>query len=104
MAPMPRDYLRQFRDVYEGTLLLAGSLDQAEAEKLVNEGTIDLPVFGRPFTSNPDLVERMQNGWPLAEFDPDTFYGGDACGYIDFPIYPEEQARLEREKMIREKS
>lgn len=104
MPPMPRDYLRQFRDVYQGTLLLAGNLDQAEAEKLVDEGTIDLPVFGRYFTSNPDLVERMQNGWPLADFDPATFYGGDARGYVDFPTYPEEQARLERERMIQESS
>ncbi|WP_110685593.1 alkene reductase [Salinicola aestuarinus] len=104
MPPMPREYLRQFRDVYQGNLLLAGNLDQAEAQKLVDEGTIDLPVFGRLYTSNPDLVERMKNDWPLADFDPTTFYGGDARGYVDFPTYPEEQARIAREKAIAEKS
>ncbi|MFC0337739.1 2,4-dienoyl-CoA reductase [Kushneria avicenniae] len=104
MAPMPREYLRTFRDTYQGNLLLAGNLDQAEAEKLVNDGTIDLPVFGRVYTSNPDLVERMKNGWPLAEFDPSTFYGGDARGYVDFPTYEEEQARKARQALIDEKS
>ncbi|MDH4571559.1 MULTISPECIES: alkene reductase [Salinicola] len=101
---LPREFLRQFRDAYRGTLLFAGNLDKAEAQKLVDEGVIDLPVFGRHFTSNPDLVERLQHDWPLAEFDPDTFYGGDARGYVDFPTYEEEQARLAREKMIEEKS
>ncbi|MGM8930228.1 alkene reductase [Salinicola halophyticus] len=101
---LPREFLRQFRDAYRGTLLFAGNLDKSEAQKLVNDGVIDLPVFGRHFTSNPDLVERLQNDWPLAEFDPDTFYGGDARGYVDFPTYEEEQARLAREKMLEEKS
>jgi 2,4-dienoyl-CoA reductase-like NADH-dependent reductase (Old Yellow Enzyme family) len=101
---LPREFLRQFRDAYRGTLLFAGNLDKAEAQRLVDDSVIDLPVFGRPFTSNPDLVERLQNDWPLAEFDPDTFYGGDARGYVDFPTYAEEQARLAREKMIAEKS
>ncbi|WP_251975931.1 alkene reductase [Salinicola avicenniae] len=100
---LPREFLRRFRDAYTGTLLFAGNLDKAEAQKLVDDGTIDLPVFGRPFTSNPDLVERLQNDWPLADFDPDTFYGGDARGYVDFPTYEEEQARLERERMLKEK-
>ncbi|MCM2972572.1 alkene reductase [Larsenimonas suaedae] len=103
MPPMPREYLRQFRDVYEGTLLLAGNLDQNEAERLVEDGTIDLPVFGRLFISNPDLVERMKHGLPLADYDTTTFYGGDARGYIDYPTYAEEQARKAREALIEQK-
>jgi 2,4-dienoyl-CoA reductase-like NADH-dependent reductase (Old Yellow Enzyme family) len=98
--PLPREYLAQFRATYSGNLLFAGNLDQQEAERLVNDGTIDLPVFARLYTSNPDLVERMQNGWPLADYDPDTFYGGDARGYVDFPTYEEERARKKRMKMI----
>ncbi|OHV08948.1 alkene reductase [Kushneria phosphatilytica] len=104
MPPLPRDYLKQFRDTYHGNLLFAGNLDKTEAEKLVNDGTIDLPVFGRLFTSNPDLVERMKNDWPLAEYDPNTFYGGDARGYVDFPSYAEEQERQARQRLIDEKS
>lgn len=67
--------------------MLAGSLDQARAEELLERGVIDLAVFGRPFISNPDLVARLQNNWPLSPADRDTFYGGDAKGYIDYPPY-----------------
>ncbi|MCM2129433.1 alkene reductase [Larsenimonas rhizosphaerae] len=102
--PLPRDFLRRFREAYTGTLLFAGNLDREEAQRLVDEGTIDLPVFGRPFTSNPDLVERMENDWPLTPFDPDTFYGGDARGYVDFPTYQEEQTRKAREKMLADRA
>lgn len=28
---------------------------------------LDLIAFGKPFVANPDLVERMRNGWPIAE-------------------------------------
>lgn len=68
-------------------LMLAGSLDKARAQDLVERGVIDLAVFGRPFISNPDLVARLQNDWPLSPADRDTFYGGDGKGYIDYPPY-----------------
>jgi 2,4-dienoyl-CoA reductase-like NADH-dependent reductase (Old Yellow Enzyme family) len=46
-----------------------------------------LPAFGQPFISNPDLVARLQNGWPLTPPDRDTYYQGEAEGYIDYPPY-----------------
>ena len=45
----------------------------------------DLICFGRPFISNPDLVERLREGAALTPPDPATFYAGDAKGYIDYP-------------------
>lgn len=45
----------------------------------------DLVAFGRPFIANPDLVERLASGAPLAAADQKTFYGGDAHGYTDYP-------------------
>lgn len=68
-------------------LILAGGLDRARAEQLIDAGLIDLAAFGAPFISNPDLVARLQNGWPLATADRATFYGGGAEGYIDYPSY-----------------
>ncbi len=68
-------------------LILAGGMTRERAEKLVGDGVIDLAAFGAPFISNPDLVARLQNGWPLAQADRSTFYGGDAKGYIDYPAY-----------------
>lgn len=45
----------------------------------------DLICFGRPFIANPDLVERLRRGAPLATPDPATFYAGEDKGYIDYP-------------------
>jgi 2,4-dienoyl-CoA reductase-like NADH-dependent reductase (Old Yellow Enzyme family) len=89
VAAIPKDFVRKFRNVYKGTLVIAGSLTQETAEQLVNSGVADLAGFGRPFISNPDLVERFRNNWPLAPFDPATFYGGGDEGYIDYLPYRE---------------
>jgi 2,4-dienoyl-CoA reductase-like NADH-dependent reductase (Old Yellow Enzyme family) len=89
VAAIPKDFVRKFRDAYTGTLVIAGSLTQETAEELVNSGVADLAGFGRPFISNPDLVERFRNGWPLTPFDPAVFYGGGDEGYIDYPSYQE---------------
>jgi 2,4-dienoyl-CoA reductase-like NADH-dependent reductase (Old Yellow Enzyme family) len=82
-----RQFLDGFRSAYSGTIILAGGLTQENAERLIGAGTIDLAAFGQPFIANPDLVERFRNGWPLATPDRATYYGGDAKGYIDYPIY-----------------
>jgi len=42
-------------------------------------------AFGRPFISNPDLVERLKTGAALNPLDPTTLYGGGAKGYTDYP-------------------
>ncbi|MBN3264638.1 alkene reductase [Pectobacterium brasiliense] len=68
-------------------LILAGGMTHDQAVEMMDRGDIDLAAFGASFISNPDLVARMQNGLPLAEPDRDTFYGGDARGYIDYPPY-----------------
>ncbi len=49
------------------------------------QGRADLFAFGRPFIANPDLVQRLKTGAPLAQLDPATLYGGGAQGYIDYP-------------------
>jgi 2,4-dienoyl-CoA reductase-like NADH-dependent reductase (Old Yellow Enzyme family) len=37
----------------------------------------DLVAFGRPYIANPDLVERLATGAPLAKVDWETVYGSD---------------------------
>jgi N-ethylmaleimide reductase len=45
-------------------------------------------TFGRPFISNPDLVERLKNNWPLStNLQTDLFYTADEKGYTDYPFY-----------------
>ncbi|NKS41573.1 alkene reductase [Prescottella equi] len=81
------DFLTEFRAEYPGTIVLAGGMTQELAEDLMEKNLIDLSAFGQPFIANPDLVERMQNGWPLTEPDPDSYYGGGVEGYLDYPRF-----------------
>lgn len=59
----------------------------AMGEQAVTQGEADLVAYGVPFLANPDLVARFRNGWPLNAPDQATFYGGDAKGYTDYPVY-----------------
>ena len=59
---------------------------EATAQALLDEDAADAVVIGRPFLANPDLVRRWQTGAELNEPNPDTFYGGGAEGYTDYPF------------------
>ncbi|OCJ05332.1 alkene reductase [Rhizobium sp. AC44/96] len=83
------DFLRKFRERYSGTLILAGALDKRRAEQFLYDGLIDLAAFGQPFIANPDLVDRLQRDLPLATPNRETYYGGGAEGYTDYPVHAE---------------
>jgi N-ethylmaleimide reductase len=68
-------------------LILAGDMTRERAQDLLDAGLIDLAAFGQPFIGNPDLVARLKNDWPLTIPNRDTYYGGGAEGYIDYPPY-----------------
>ena len=59
--------LREFREVFNGTLMAACGYTADSAEAALERGEADLVAFGRPYLANPDLVERFHNGWPLAD-------------------------------------
>jgi N-ethylmaleimide reductase len=75
----------ELRRRFRGPLILNGGYEGASAEAAVSSGAADLIAFGVPFISNPDLVERLASGTPLAPADRATFYGGDEQGYTDYP-------------------
>ncbi|NEO85596.1 MAG: alkene reductase [Spirulina sp. SIO3F2] len=81
--------LAEFRQVFSGPLIGNCGYTQETAESAIAAGHADLIAFGRPFISNPDLVERFANGWPLSpEADVATWYTpGGSAGYTDFPTY-----------------
>ena len=58
------------------------------AEEAVRSGQADLVAFGKPFISNPDLVERLRQNAPLNPWDSSKFYGGGSEGYLDYPTLP----------------
>lgn len=70
----------------KGAWMANNGYDKALAEHAVESGDADLVAFGRPFISNPDLVERLRTGASLAPADTNTFYGGGAEGYTDYPV------------------
>ena len=55
------------------------------ADKTLADGNADMISFGRPYIANPDLVDRLRTGAPLAEAPKRYWYGGDATGYSDWP-------------------
>ena len=54
-------------------------------------------LYGRYFISNPDLVDRLKTGKPLAPYDRSRFYGpfadDNAIGYTDYPTWEEEHEK-----------
>ena len=84
--PVPAAFKAQLRAKFKGVFILAGGFDQASAEQALTEKQADLIAFGRPFISNPDLVERFRAGAALAQPDQSTFYVPGAKGYTDYPL------------------
>jgi N-ethylmaleimide reductase len=76
---------KHFRPLYKGTLMINTSFDQEKGNKIIEDGLADLVAYGKPFISNPDLVERFENNLELADWDQDTFYTTGAKGYTDYP-------------------
>lgn len=81
------------RPHFEGTLISNGGYNRDTGEAALRAGIADLISFGRLFLANPDLVERFTERAPLNEPDPETFYGGGAKGYIDYPTLEEAGIR-----------
>lgn len=81
--------VRDLRERFGGSVLLNdgfGDVTTLESvEQLLGTGLADAVVVGRPFLANPDLPQRWRQGAELNEPDPDTFYGGGAEGYTDYP-------------------
>ena len=76
---------KHFRPLYNGTLMINTAFDQEKGNKVLGAGDADLIAYGKPFISNPDLVERFESNLELAEWDQDTFYTTGAKGYTDYP-------------------
>tara|TARA_R110000737_G_scaffold345455_1_gene373958 strand:- start:32968 stop:34062 length:1095 start_codon:yes stop_codon:yes gene_type:complete len=76
---------KHFRPLYNGTLIINAGFDQEKGNKVIENGYADMVAFGKPYVSNPDLVERFENNLKLAEWDEDTFYTPGAKGYTDYP-------------------
>lgn len=61
---------------YNGIIISNVGHTQESAEGTLRTGTADLISFGRLFISNPDLVNRFRNNWPLNPLPPFEHWWG----------------------------
>ncbi len=80
------------RQRYSGVYIANNGYDRTLAMTAVSTGAADLVAFGKPFISNPDLVERLRVDAPLTPPDVATFYGGGTKGYTDYPTLADQAA------------
>jgi len=73
------------RKSFAGAWIANNGYDGAMAAAAIESGATDMVAFGRAFIANPDLPRRLREGAPLNEPNRDTFYGGGAEGYTDYP-------------------
>ena len=88
----PRIRLRGLRKRFKQAYVANNGYDFDLANKVLDANAADLIAFGKPFISNPDLVERLKKGAPLNVADKATFYGGGAKGYTDYPTLAATEA------------
>lgn len=83
--------LQQFRAVYDGVIMANCGYTKEEAEADIAAGHCDMVSFGRPFISNPDLVERFDKGIdlnPPAEMADYYSAPGTNLGAKGYTTYP----------------
>ena len=78
------DLKAKIRANFKGKYILSGGYDAARANADLDAQKGDLVAFGRPFISNPDLVQKLQSGAALTPPDFSTFYTPGEKGYTDY--------------------
>lgn len=84
-----------------GPKATAQKVDTVHYEQLLHDVNADdrtLIGLSRPFTSNPDLVERLAKGTELTEYQRPYFYTYAKKGYLDFAAHGEEADTSEPER------
>ncbi|WP_049293057.1 alkene reductase [Franconibacter helveticus] len=84
-VPYTDEFRQKVRARFDGVIIGAGAYTREKAEALIEKGLIDAVAFGRDYIANPDLVERLRKKAELNPQRPESFYGGGAEGYIDYP-------------------
>lgn len=80
------------RRVFTNPLVLNQEYRRDSALADLSSGLADAISFGRPFISNPDLVERLRIDAELAPDDYRTWYSDGPHGYTDYPTLARGEA------------
>ncbi|ODQ47752.1 hypothetical protein PICMEDRAFT_15658 [Pichia membranifaciens NRRL Y-2026] len=84
------------RLLWKGVLLRTGAFldleNQEKFERSINGDDKLLIGVSRYYTSNPDLANRLKEGFPLTPYDRNTLYKAFSNdGYLNFQAYGKEQ-------------
>ncbi|CAL9728988.1 NADPH dehydrogenase 1 [Monosporozyma unispora] len=76
--------------IWKGPIIRAGNktLHPEVVKDLVKDNRT-LIAYGRYWIANPDLVERLEKGYPLNEYNRSLFYAMTDDGYTNYPTYSE---------------
>ena len=78
----------RIREAFGGVYIANENFTSETAAQSLADGSADAVAFGKAFIANPDLVARFAAKSPLNTWDDQTFFGGGAKGYIDYPTLP----------------
>jgi N-ethylmaleimide reductase len=93
---------RHFRPIFRGTLIANTDMDAERGNRLIADGLADLVAFGRPFIANPDLVQRLKSGAPLAETEGLFRLSGPAAGKCLITNSPNKENYHVKDDLCRE--
>jgi len=82
-----KEVAKHFSLHYKGTMIINSGFKSDSGSRVIEEGYADAVAFGKPFISNPDLVERIASGAKWARWDEETFYTPGPKGYTDYPRF-----------------
>ena len=82
----------EIRKVFKSALILNSDYTAEGAQQALDGGVADAIAFGRPFISNPDLVQRLREDLPLTPDVARTWYSQGPEGYVDYPFAEETVA------------
>ncbi|MFB6933255.1 alkene reductase [Streptomyces chartreusis] len=92
-ATIDEETLVALRRIWPGTLVMNPVLPMGPKQAGRNDADhwlglgADLISFGRAFIANPDLVERLRTGLPIAPADEATYFEGGDHGYLTYSAY-----------------
>ncbi|CAI3922813.1 2 [Commensalibacter communis] len=72
------------RKNFDGHFIINGSYNGESAKQAMKNNEADGVAFGRPFISNPDLVNKIKNNIPFTPDDAKTWFTQGKEGYSDY--------------------
>jgi N-ethylmaleimide reductase len=82
-APEP-SYFKMLRPLFKGPFAAGGGFSKDSGNAVLASGGADFIVYGKLFTSNPDLPVRFEKNAELVAPDPGVFYTPGAEGYTTY--------------------